>query len=433
MSRLACFALAGLVACGAPRFHHVGPAAHDSPITIDEITLTWSNVYLIRKGDAAVLVDSGSPKDRSALAAALTARGVPPASVKAVVITHGHADHAGCARWLQTQGAQVVLGAGDVTPAGRGSNDRLHPTGLGAALLATVFMFPYEPFTPDVAVDHEIDLGAYGLPEARVVPVAGHTPGSIAVILGDEAFTGDMIKGGEVLKRSPTEHLYQTDRVGDHRALGELVDRGITRLYLGHSGPLEGTRVKSWLAGASDTGRNAAISVDVDARGELPRDGDAGATAGLRMRYVLGRATSLGLGYVGGVDLRAGYLDGGYYEADAHPLGLALRNTNRTLVALTGGVGIGGLRGAGATHAVVEAALELSLGRVRLFDHAQLGRELDGDGIELVSQFGVRLGRDQRWGDYTAGKGPYLAFVYRNLGGAELFGIALGLDLFAAK
>jgi hypothetical protein len=39
-----------------------------------------------------------------------------------------------------------------------------------------------------------------------------------------------------------------------------------------------------------------------------------------------GLATGASLGYAGGVDLRAGYLGGGIYEADGHLLGVAARS-----------------------------------------------------------------------------------------------------------
>ena len=447
MTRAWLVSLAALTAC-APQFQRVGPvpgpAAAASPITIERIELRWSNVYLIRKPGAAVLVDAGSPSDRDALAAALAARDVA-LSVKAVVVTHAHADHAGCARWLQTQGAQVVLGAGDVAVAARGENDPLHATNLLGALLAPVFMFPFDGFTPDVAVDHEIDLADRGFPELHVLPVPGHTPGSIAVVLGTEAFSGDLLKGGLVVgPETPSEHIYQTDRLADHRALAALLDRGVTRLYPGHSGPLDATEVKSWLAGAGpDTGNNAA-SVEADVRGELPRNGglgDTGATAGLRARLVLGRVGP-GIGYAFGADLRAGYLDGGIYEADAHPLGLALRAANNGIVMVTAGAGLGGTRGNTASHAMVELSGELPAGPLRLLARGSLGWSLggptyasDAHGIadELTALVGVRLGRDHTWGDYRAGHGPYLALTYRNLGGAELLGLALGFDVFAGK
>jgi len=439
---------AAIAACGGPRFHRVGPvapaasspAAPAAPIAIERITLRWSNVYLVTREGAAVLVDSGSPVDRDALVAALTARGVPPAKLRAVVITHGHADHAGCARWLQAQGAAIVLGAGDAGPAGRGRNEPLRPTNLLGALLAPLFMFPFEPFTPDVAVDRELDLAAYGFPELRVVPVAGHTPGSIAVVLGGEAFVGDMIKGGELFTHAPTEHLYQADRQADLRALEGLLDRGVARLYLGHSGPLEGAAARSWLRGAEDAGPATAISIDLDARGER-RAGELGGTGGARVRYAIGRAGPAGLGYAIGADVRAGYLGRAYYEADALPIGLAARSACGRTLALAAGAGIGGLRGNAATHALVELAAELPVGPLRAFARGAAGFRLGGTAYagdaglsdELIVLAGIRLGRDRRWGDFVAGKGPSLALSYRDLGGNRLLGVAIGLDLFAGR
>jgi glyoxylase-like metal-dependent hydrolase (beta-lactamase superfamily II) len=422
-------------ACGGPQFHRAGPG----PLEIERVTLQWSNVYLLHRGGDAILVDSGSPGDRANLDRALTAQGFPAAKIKAVVVTHVHADHAGCAHWLQTQGAKVVIGAGDVATAARGTNDPLTPTGLMPALLATVFMFPFDAFTPDVAVDREIDLGAFGFPELRVVPVPGHTPGSLAVVAGDVAFVGDMIKGGEVFTQSPTEHLYQTDRAADHRALAGVIARGPKRLYLGHSGPLDAGDVTAWLAGADDTDHDRALSLDLGVRGETLANGSArsGATAGLRMRYVVGGD----FGYMLGIDARAGYIGRGVFTLDGHPLGLALRTTSGAMISATAGLGIDGDRGGFVTHAVGELAGELPVGPVHVLARGSLGWVVIGTGYaasahgiadEITGEVGLRLGRDRRWGNYLAGKGPYVAVVYRDLGGDQRIGVELGLDLFAA-
>ena len=188
--------------------------------------------------------------------------------------------------------------------------------------------------------------------------------------------------------------------------------------------------------------RRRAMSIELDLRGERPRGDELGpgVTAGLRLRLGRGRATGAGLGYFGGLDLRGGVLDGGVYEADAHLAGLALRARSGALLSATGGVGIGGLRGATATHLPVELSLELPAGPLRLLARANAGWRLGGEAYadqalgvadEAGALLGVRLGRDRRyWGAVSAGAGPYLAASYRNLGGVELFGIALGLDLW---
>nr|MDQ3365783.1 hypothetical protein [Myxococcota bacterium] len=155
------------------------------------------------------------------------------------------------------------------------------------------------------------------------------------------------------------------------------------------------------------------------------------------------RASALGLGWTGGIDLRAGHLDGAIYEADLHPIGVAFRGAGGATLALTAGVGIGGLRGATATHAPVEASLEVPLGPVRVLARAGLGWRVSGDeyaddafGLadEATGLVGLRLGRDRRyWATATAGAGPFLAVTYRSLGGGELWGVTLGGQLWGGN
>jgi hypothetical protein len=151
---------------------------------------------------------------------------------------------------------------------------------------------------------------------------------------------------------------------------------------------------------------------------------------------------AIGAGYVIGIDARAGYLNGGVYELDAHPVGVALRAANGGMVTVTAGAGLGGVRSATASHAVVELSAELPAGPVRLLARGSAGWAIggpayagDAHGVanELTALIGARLGGDHAWGDYRAGHGPYLAVTYRDLGGAELFGLALGFDTFAGK
>jgi alpha-beta hydrolase superfamily lysophospholipase len=179
------------------------------------------------------------------------------------------------------------------------------------------------------------------------------------------------------------------------------------------------------------------MAIELDVRGEH-RDGGSGATAGLRLRIGTGES----FGYTGGIDLRGGAFDGARYELDGHLVGVAVRR-GATTASLTTGLGVGGLRGAGATHLPVELALEAPLGPTRLLARAGLGWRLGGAayagdafGIadEVTALAGLRLGRDQAyWSTVLAGAGPFLAVTYRNLGGVDVWGVALGGELWGGN
>jgi alpha-beta hydrolase superfamily lysophospholipase len=178
-------------------------------------------------------------------------------------------------------------------------------------------------------------------------------------------------------------------------------------------------------------------SVELDARGE-DHDG-VGVTAGLRARFGLGP-------YAGGLDLRAGSFPdgrGALYEADLHAVGLGLRADSGASASVTGGIGIGGVRGASATHLPVELSLEAPLGPIRALARAGAGWRLSGPryasdahGIadELDAMLGIRLGRDRHyWAHVVAGAGPYVAVTYRDLGGVEFYGVELGVELWGSE
>lgn len=65
--------------------------------------------YLVRDGDAVVLVESGPGSTQTALEAGLAREGLSPRNVTHVLLTHIHLDHAGAAGWLARQGAQVYV------------------------------------------------------------------------------------------------------------------------------------------------------------------------------------------------------------------------------------------------------------------------------------------------------------------------------------
>jgi glyoxylase-like metal-dependent hydrolase (beta-lactamase superfamily II) len=65
--------------------------------------------YLIRSGDAVVLIESGPGSTLAGLEAGLANEGLSPRDVTHVLLTHIHLDHAGAAGWLAGQGAQIFV------------------------------------------------------------------------------------------------------------------------------------------------------------------------------------------------------------------------------------------------------------------------------------------------------------------------------------
>ena len=65
--------------------------------------------YLIRIGDAVILIESGPGSTLASLEAGLAQEGMAPRHVTHVLLTHIHLDHAGAAGWLANQGAEIYV------------------------------------------------------------------------------------------------------------------------------------------------------------------------------------------------------------------------------------------------------------------------------------------------------------------------------------
>jgi hydroxyacylglutathione hydrolase len=210
-----------------------------------QMKLRLSNAYVIeaRGSRGPVLVDTGTVGDHDDIVHALEDNGFFPSHLGLIVVTHGHADHAGLAADLRTMsGAPIMLGEGDLPLARRGSNDVLQPTSVTASLLKPFITSVYQDFEPDIAVRDPVSLLPWGV-DGTVLAMPGHTKGSIVIVLSNHsAFVGDMMLGGAlgglVSPSSPGEHYFQADRVENRKNIEALVRMGVRTFYLGHGGPV---------------------------------------------------------------------------------------------------------------------------------------------------------------------------------------------------
>jgi glyoxylase-like metal-dependent hydrolase (beta-lactamase superfamily II) len=177
------------------------------------------SVFIVDAGGGKVaLIDAGGDKEGKALLAALTRRGLTPASVAAIFLTHGHPDHtSGCKLFPQ---AQVFALAEEVARVGDACN-----------------------VTRPLKDGEAVDVGDLHV-EAFATP--GHTTGSTVYLARGVLFFGDSAgasKDGVVMK---AVSLFSSDSAQNVASLKKLAARlapraaDVKMLAFAHTGPLAG-------------------------------------------------------------------------------------------------------------------------------------------------------------------------------------------------
>lgn len=212
----------------------------------------YNNVHLIESEGALVLVDAGLERHAPRIDDALRRAGADPSELDLVVVTHGHADHAGGAAWFRNEyGTPILAGSGDQGLLDRGANDTLCPTDATAkSRLASAQAETYTPFVPDFVVSpgEERSLADLDLPGV-VVGLPGHTEGSVIYRVGDAVAVGDLIRGS-ITGSAARTHFFMCDESGNREDVERLLDEiapTADDFLVGHFGPLDRADIQTWL------------------------------------------------------------------------------------------------------------------------------------------------------------------------------------------
>ena len=217
------------------------------------------NCYLVGESRFA-LIDAGYPGMEDRIVDSIRDAGVDPKLVSLIVITHAHVDHYGSAAALRSRFRVPIAcsreDAGDIET---GVNRHLTPVGVSGSLagffarLAAAGRKPSSSaLVPDILFARPSTLEQWGV-DASIVPCAGHTPGSLAVVPGADAasawegvltvpypwaIVGDLAFGRFTAPRRARLPIFASDRA----ALTENLRRfsGTETVYVGHGGPLRG-------------------------------------------------------------------------------------------------------------------------------------------------------------------------------------------------
>lgn len=192
------------------------------------------HVYLLDGGDEYLLIDAGGGRDTAGILAAIEADGLDPRRVRAVCITHAHADHAAGAAGLRDALGLRVLASPEVARCVRAGDVEASSIALARRSGMYPADFPY----PACPVDGELVDGATvqaGDVTVEALETPGHAAGHLSFIWRRNGwtgvFTGDsLFAGGKIL----LQHTWDCTVQDSIRSVERLAALGVNGFFPGH-------------------------------------------------------------------------------------------------------------------------------------------------------------------------------------------------------
>lgn len=203
-------------------------------VTSLHVDLSWfpqpypPNVFLIRNGNEAAIIDAGFSDDESFNKRMEVLGALGDARLRYIIITHHHYDHSsGAHRLREATGARIVVHSDEETlllNPDEGSGDVEIPEDQKEAReQAKKWRAEAAKATPDVRVSDGdvLDVGSLHL---RCVHAPGHTAGHLCILLEEDnlLFSGDNVLGVGTAAISPPPHGDMAEYIRSLRKMQSL-------------------------------------------------------------------------------------------------------------------------------------------------------------------------------------------------------------------
>lgn len=204
-----------------------------------------TSCYVVKGKDGYIIIDTGISNRQEDLIEQLDNLGCTPGSIKLILLTHGHYDHAGNTAYLRKiHGAKVAMHKGDINTVRTASNEFPEGNSLLGSLMRNMSInkdknVKWEAFEPDILLDNNSSLAEYGF-DAKVVYLPGHTMGSIGFLTGDKKlFSGDTVMN--IVR--PGLALFAEDFSMLRKSVDAIKNLDIDMIYPGHGKPFVASRI----------------------------------------------------------------------------------------------------------------------------------------------------------------------------------------------
>ncbi|TDW51924.1 glyoxylase-like metal-dependent hydrolase (beta-lactamase superfamily II) [Flavobacterium sp. 270] len=237
----------------------------NSKVQIFHIQNYFTEAYLVKgNSEKLLLIDTGVPVAgyQDSLVNSIKKLGFKPENISLAIVTHGHGDHAGNARFLQQTYHTKIAGSkadlGKFT-SGKTELNKSEDVSIWGTRLRQYSDLSYSPFTPDVMVEKTVDLSRYGV-NGKIIPIkGGHTPGDLLILIGDNLFVGDAFvgtfkaQGGGL---APDGHHVREHFYHENRKLADLnlkliekiaLENNVKTIYPTHNGPVATSELTKYI------------------------------------------------------------------------------------------------------------------------------------------------------------------------------------------